>query len=216
MARKRTLLEAIAGVRPRAGDVAIAAKEVPSGRPHAARRAGLGFVPADRARTGVFQGNSLTGNITAAGLRSYLRAGLVDPKLERVEAAKWVDTLRILPADTEGLIDNLSGGNQQKTVLGRWLARPPQVVGLLEPTQGVDVAARETIYEALRLAARTGGVLLGSSDAEELAQVCDRVIVMSRGTVAQELAGASMTAALVDSWAIVAPDESEAEAVSGG
>lgn len=197
------LLEAIAGNRRRSGRVAIASKAVTGNRPHAARQAGLGFVPANRPRHSLFPSHDVTANITAPGLSGYLRAGLVNRRAEVAEAETWVEQLGIRPSDPRALIHSLSGGNQQKAVIARWLAREPEVLVLSEPTQGVDIAARESIYDGIQLAAETGAVLIGSSDSAELARICDRVLVMHRGKVTAELSGDELSEQKIDRLCIL-------------
>ncbi|MEW1649103.1 sugar ABC transporter ATP-binding protein [Streptomyces sp. NPDC091219] len=197
------LLEAIAGNRRRSGRVTIATNVVAGNRPHAARQAGLGFVPANRPRHSLFPSHDVTANITAPGLGNYLRAGLVSWRSEVSEAKKWVTQLDIRPSEPQALIRSLSGGNQQKAVIARWLARKPEVLVLSEPTQGVDIAARESIYDGIQLAAETGAVLIGSSDSAELARICDRVLVMHRGKVTAELSGEELSEQKIDRLCIV-------------
>ncbi|MEU3980505.1 sugar ABC transporter ATP-binding protein [Streptomyces sp. NPDC026672] len=197
------LLEAVAGNRRRTGRVAIASNAVAGNRPHAARRAGLGFVPANRPRHSLFPSHDVASNITAPGLSGYLRAGLVSRSAELTAADNWVERLGIKPSDPRALIRSLSGGNQQKAVIARWLAREPEVLVLSEPTQGVDIAARESIYDGIQLAARTGAVLIGSSDSAELARICDRVLVMHRGAVTAELSGSELVEQKIDRLCIL-------------
>jgi ribose transport system ATP-binding protein len=197
------LLEAIAGNRRRTGSVTIGTRPVTGNKPHAARKAGLGFVPANRARHSLFPSHDVTANITAPGLGAYLRSGLLSRSAESAEARAWVDRLGIRPADPKALIGSLSGGNQQKAVIARWLARRPAVLVLSEPTQGVDIAARESIYDGIRLAATTGAVLVGSSDSAELARLCDRVLVMNRGRLTAELTGDDLNEQKIDRLCIL-------------
>ena len=206
------LLEAISGNRRRSGAVRIRGARVAANRPHAARRAGLGYVPADRTRNSTFADFDVTANITAAGVREYLRAGLLSARAERREAEQWIDRLGINPPDPSARVDSLSGGNQQKAVVARWLARRPAVLLMVEPTQGVDVAARESIYAAVRLAARDSGVLIASSDSEELAAICDRVLVLRRGRIAAQLRGSELTAAAIDRLCLSAVEPEAAHA----
>lgn len=209
------LLEAIAGCRARRGTVTIGDRQVPPYKPHAARRAGLGFAPADRTRNSIFADLAVTANITAPGVRDYVRFGLLSRRGEHAEALDWVNRLDIRPTNPAALMGSLSGGNQQKAVVARWLARRPKVLLLLEPTSGVDIAARESIYGAIRIAADSGGVLIGSSDSEELAAVCDRVLVMRRGVIVSELAGAGLTATAIDRLSILVEPTPEAVTAHG-
>jgi len=118
--------------------------------------------------------------------------------ISRREQAQVVDTymaaLNVRPADPDRLIKNLSGGNQQKVLLGRWLERRSHALLLVEPTRGVDVGARQEIYRSIRaLSAQGVGVLIPTSDYEEVVQVADRVAVMARGRIVARLAGDEIT-----------------------
>jgi len=123
------------------------------------------------------------------------RAGVITRGREAQAYRRWHEELSIRsrndPAQTLG---TLSGGNQQKVLLGRWLERDSRVLVLIEPTRGVDVGARQEIYRAVRALARGGvGVLVATSDYEEVVQVADRAVVMARGRVVAELAGDEIT-----------------------
>lgn len=198
-----SVLPAIAGVIPRSGSLTIGGVGVPPGRPSRAIRAGLGPVPADRLRRAVVPDLDVTANLSLASLESFRRFGLVNSQAERRDAADWLSRLTVDLAKAHDPILTLSGGNQQKVMVGRWLRRQPKVIALDEPTQGVDVGARRQIYSLLRDATRSGSaVLMVSSDSEELAAECDRVIVLAHGRILGELAGSQLTAQSLDSLAL--------------
>jgi len=115
------------------------------------------------------------------------------------QEAEWVlGTLGVRPADPHALVRNLSGGNQQKVLLGKWLCARPKLLVLHEPTQGVDVGARVDIEDALVEAARSGcAVIVASMDVSELAGICDRILVTRRGAIAKELSGAQTSEEIV-------------------
>jgi ABC-type sugar transport system ATPase subunit len=170
--------------------------------PADAVKVGIGFVPEERRAEGLFSGKSLAFNLASANFRN-LRIKPWVPWLDmrrRTEVAKEiVHRLQVKTSGIEKMVDRLSGGNQQKVMLAKWLRNEPTVLLLDEPTQGVDVGARAEIFELIMLAARQGaGIMICSSDTKELAVVCDRVIVMSDGRAVAELSGPALSeAALV-------------------
>lgn len=202
------VLPAVAGAIPRSGTVTVGGVEVAPGKPRRAIRAGLGHVPAERLRTGVVAALDVQANLTIASLDSFSRLGLLAGQVERSDAAGWLTRLTVDLDKANAPILTLSGGNQQKVMLGRWLRRGPAVIALDEPTQGVDVGARAHIYALLREATRSGsGVLMASSDSEELAAECDRVVVVAHGRTVGELTGAQLTVPAIDSLALSARNE---------
>ncbi len=159
--------------------------------------AGFAFVPEDRKHHGLFAPLSVRTNASLARLplRRFL-PGWIDGDAEARESADLLTQLQVRYADANQPIAELSGGNQQKVVIGRWLRRDVRVWLLDEPTRGVDVAARHGIYTLLRARAAAGAAMLvASSDYDELATLCHRVIVLSRGKVAGEFTPATLTPA---------------------
>jgi ribose transport system ATP-binding protein len=150
-------------------------------------------VPADRAREGIF-GEFTTGeNVSLPGLPKLARGGVFRPARARSFAAKWLQSMHAAADAAERPIATLSGGNQQKAVLARWLSVAPRVLILSEPTAGIDIGARFVIYEELRRRAAEGlAILMASSDVEDLLASCDRVIVLRDGVAVAELAGSEM------------------------
>jgi ribose transport system ATP-binding protein len=189
---------------PRAGEVRVLSKPLKPGRPSKAVEAGIGYVPAHRLRDGLFPTFDMTVNLTISNLGSVTQRRLLNKAAERAAMRDWIEELQVRPADPAAGILTLSGGNQQKVVVGRWARRAGGVSALLldEPTQGVDVSARESIYQALRMFSQRGGVLLSSSDTEELCQVCHRVLVMHNGRVLAELSGPDLTPETVDGYSL--------------
>jgi ribose transport system ATP-binding protein len=193
------ILPAIAGGIDRSGSVQIGEATVPPRRPRAAIRAGLGCVPADRQRAALLPGLTAATNLTVSGLQRYVRLGLLDHRAEIDDAREWFQQLEVSPSNPNAQVLTLSGGNQQKLILGRWLRRQPTILALDEPTQGVDVGACQAIYAALQRASEAGcAVLISSADSDELAALCHRVLVFARGCVVGELAGPQLTAAHID------------------
>ncbi|MGH2937946.1 MAG: sugar ABC transporter ATP-binding protein [Solirubrobacterales bacterium] len=190
------VLHRMFGSRPRhAGELRLASGELFGRSPASAIKAGVAFAPADRrALSGMLEW-TLRENVTLPKIKSRSLLRWIGAAEEREDARAWLQALGVVPADPEAHFSELSGGNQQKVVLARWLRCKASIFLIEEPTGGVDVGARQTIYEALRkMTADGGAVLISSSDAEELAALCDRVIVMRRGRITATLEGAAQSA----------------------
>ena len=183
------------GAIPRAaGTVSVAGRNVPAD-PQQAVAAGLALVPAERKRYGSIAGQSIRQNISLGRLRPLVSRGVLSRRRERIDVGEWAERVELRPAEPERLFATLSGGNQQKAVVASRLRTEPRALVLDEPTQGVDVGAKSTIYSLLnQLAADGVAVLVCSSEAEELAALCDRVIVLSHGRTTVQLHGAALTA----------------------
>jgi ABC-type sugar transport system ATPase subunit len=183
------------------GAVGTAARFDVDGHPYAKRSPGrsiargIAFVPGDRAKFGSVRPMSARENITLPELRSLTdRIGSVDTSRERRETGGLMAGYDVRPPRPEQVFALFSGGNQQKIVFAKWLRNKPVVLLLEEPTQGVDIGAKQTIYDAIDDAAREGvGVLVCSSEAKELVRLCDRVLVMRNGQVTAELSGSDLT-----------------------
>jgi ribose transport system ATP-binding protein len=186
------------GARPRtAGTVALAGRTVPPGDMAAAIEAGFGYVPPDRRRDGAVMTMSVRENLTLPMMAPLRRRfGRLDTRAEQIETHRWSRAVTLRRADPEGPIGLLSGGNQQKIVLAKWLRTEPRVLLLDEPTQGVDVGAKAAIYELIAGAARGGtAVVICSSDPEELVTLSDRVLVLQGGRVAADVPRGELTEA---------------------
>jgi len=183
--------------------------------PRSAISASVALVPADRAAHGLLPDLTVRENLTLPRLRPFRgRSGRLVRKTERSEVARWIDRFDVRPRQPEKAIGLLSGGNQQKVMLARWLRNDPKVLLLDEPTQGVDVGVKATIYELVRDLAKQGrAVVLLSSDAKELALVCDRILVMYDGCVVAELSGDAITEAEVLTASLGLPSTLNAETV---
>ena len=167
--------------------------------PGAAMKGRVAFVPEDRAADGVFSDETVAMNLNIANLGRNTRRFGIDPRRERETARSLVRQFGVRTASEDTLISALSGGNQQKVVMARWLALEPKLLLLDEPSQGVDIRARADIHGLVRDAVDRGtGALIVSSDSEELAQYCDRVIVLARGSVAAELDSEELSATDID------------------
>ncbi len=164
--------------------------------PFGSIRRGVGFVPADRKREAIFPVRPVAENIAASSWPRMARFRLfISRRAEASAYRRWRQELSIRSRnDPLQAIATLSGGNQQKVVLARWLERGSPVLVMIEPTRGVDVGARADIYNSMRALAAAGvGVLISTSDQEEVVQVADRAIVMARGRIVVELEGDAIT-----------------------
>lgn len=176
------------------GSVVVHGKDVPKNDVATAIRFGIGLVPEDRKSEGLVLKADVNDNLGYATLFSTSRMGLADLKGQRGRAGDVASTLRIRMAGLGQKIQNLSGGNQQKVVFGRWMLANSDVLLLDEPTRGVDVGAKVEIYELVNeITARGGAVVMVSSDLPEVLGMSDRVLVMSRGRVAGVLPAAEAT-----------------------
>src|SRR5262249_37487330 len=148
---------------------------VPKLRPDKAMAMGMGLVPAERHANAAFMASTLRENITVTRPATHWRNGILWKSQERSDVAKWLERLDVRPRNSEFAMSDLSGGNQQKVVLARWLRMDPKVLVLNEPTQGVDVGAKADIHGLIeKVAAQGTAVLLVSTDHEELVRLCHR------------------------------------------
>jgi rhamnose transport system ATP-binding protein len=166
------------------GRVAVAGRDVTPGSPHDAIAAGIAYLPEDRRRHGVVLDMPVASNLTLAALSRISRRGILDLAAERQTATRLVEQLGVKTASIATPVGHLSGGNQQKVSLGRWLVAPPALLILDEPTQGVDVGAKAEIHRLIGdLAAEGMGVLMISSELPEVLGMSDRILVMRRGRI---------------------------------
>jgi ribose transport system ATP-binding protein len=194
-AGRTELARAITGADPpEAGRVTIKREAVRCRAPRDAIRRGLGFLPEDRKTQGLVLERSVRENIALPSARRLSPFGFVDGKRERRLASREVEDLRIKTPGLEQRVVLLSGGNQQKVVLGKWLGAEVDVLIMDEPTRGIDVGAKIEIYEEMnRLTARGAGILMISSELPEVLGMSDRILVMREGRIVAEMpaAGAS-------------------------
>ena len=199
-AGRTEVAEAVFGIRPVvAGEVRLGGRDVTGRDSHALIREGLVYVPEDRARHGAVLPMTITENVTSGLLdRVRRRAGLLSAADEDRIAAAAVRDFRVRCAGLDQTVRELSGGNQQKVVFAKWMTTGPRVAILDEPTRGVDVGAKEEIYEMIDALAKGGMALLViSSESEELVRLCDRILSIYEGRVVAELSGADITPAAV-------------------
>ncbi|MFS2292056.1 MAG: sugar ABC transporter ATP-binding protein [Actinomadura sp.] len=181
-----------------AGSVEVAGRPLPPGSPPAAMSAGLALVPEDRRQQGLVMDMSIERNMGLTQLRSLRRetgrAGLISRRVERRRAADWALRLQLKYARLTDAVGVLSGGNQQKVVLAKWLATEPDVLIVDEPTRGIDVGTKSEVHRLLsELAARDMAVLMISSDLPEVLGMADRVLVMHEGRLTAEIPRAEAT-----------------------
>jgi ABC-type sugar transport system ATPase subunit len=182
------VVRAIFGIdRADAGEIRLRGRPL-SRKPWDSVAAGLALIPEDRGRQGLVLPFEVCTNLSLAALRRLSPAGVVDRRAEQEVAGRLAEQLDIRPRRIELPTESLSGGNQQKVVLGKWLATEPSVLMLDEPTQGVDIGAKAEIHRLIdELVAQGHGVLLISSDLAELVGMADRLLVMRRGRIVRTL-----------------------------
>jgi ribose transport system ATP-binding protein len=182
------LLETIFGARrAHSGRITVDGRALRAGSVPAAVKAGLGMAPEERKSQALVLGDSVYRNVTLANFASYARGGFTDAAKERQAADDVAEQLDLRPRDVRRVVRTLSGGNQQKVVVGRWLLGGTRLLLLDEPTRGVDVGARAELYQVIRRLADTGvGVLMVSSEVPEVLGLADRVVVMREGRVVRQ------------------------------
>jgi len=203
---RSTLLEVAFGLRPPVGgSMSLSGRPYCPRSPSDAMRAGVAFVPEDRPREAAFAELTVAENLSMAVVPQYYRGLVLRRRREAKDARAASREYLVRTAGVRALMSSLSGGNQQKVVLGRWLRREPDLLLLDEPSQGVDVGAKFELWQLIRRRVDAGtGVLVVSSDYEELAQVCDRVLILSAGRIAREVSGDDLTDTTLESLTLEA------------
>ena len=185
---REELCSMLFGGRPRSGTVTVDGRPVAAMAPHEAVSAGVGFVPADRHRDGLIMQFNVRENLTLSGLGRFWKRLRLDQRDERRQCVASIGRLDVKTPSTETVVESLSGGNQQKIVLGKWLQTAPKLLLLDEPTQGVDIASKAELHDLIDRAAAAGSaVLVCSSDEVELERLCDRVVIARAGQFTNEL-----------------------------
>ena len=185
------VLALIAGQIPReSGEVVLDGTTIANYRPRHGIRSGLAFVPAERGIRGAIGPMSVRENITICDVNRHFRGGRMRRRAEVTETKDWISRLSIKTAGTEAPIGSLSGGNQQKVMFGKALRLGPKVLLLDEPTQGIDIGAKDQIHRLVDEAAAAGmATMVASTDTDELVRLCHRVVVMANGHVTATLIG---------------------------
>lgn len=188
-AGRSELLQTVFGIHSKdSGRIILNGNEVEIKSPSEAIGHGIGLVPEGRKTQGLFLGLKVRENITVANLPKLCRTFFVRNKTEREKAEFYVSKLRVKTTDMEQQVRYLSGGNQQKTIIARWLLNNPKILFLDEPTHGVDVGAKSEIYEIINNLAKEGvGIILISSELPEVLTLADRILVMHNGNLNGEL-----------------------------
>jgi ribose transport system ATP-binding protein len=189
-AGRTEVARAVFGIdRPLAGRVEVDGHPISIGHPRDAVQAGLALVPEDRKAQGAILEMAIRDNVAMVGLERWQRAGFVKDREVDREADLARTALRIRSPDTRQLVAMLSGGNQQKVVLAKWMPLAPKVFLLDEPTRGIDVGSKAEIYEVIeKMTGEGAAVLVISSELEEILRISDRVLVMHEGQIAGEVA----------------------------
>jgi ribose transport system ATP-binding protein len=194
---QKTLLLALFGVlRGVTGRVTVDGKEVRPGSPAAAKSpaVGIALVPEDRKTEGLMLPMSIADNLAIASLDALSAGPFVDRAKERDAVEKGIARLQIKIGARSDAVSTLSGGNQQKVVIAKWLMTEPRIILLNDPTRGIDVGTKQELYRLMReLADQGAAILFYSTDYDELIGCCDRVAIMYDGRIVRELEGAELT-----------------------
>jgi ribose transport system ATP-binding protein len=191
---RSSLLRLLFGAEPREGGVLrLRGRPYSPQKPADAIREGIVYVSDNRVRDSILPGLSLSENLSLVSIDDYWKGGWIRRGSERADSESTIRTFNIVASSAKAPITTLSGGNQQKVALARWLSRQPQVLLLDEPTQGVDVGARAELWRLMQDAAkRRTAVVMVSSDFEELAHLCGRLIVLRNGRSVAELSASGL------------------------
>jgi rhamnose transport system ATP-binding protein len=198
-AGRSEVARAVFGVDPYdSGSVRLGGADIPGRNPTAAMRAGVALVPEDRRKQGLVLDSSVSKNITMAIQRRLTKGGLLTDASENSAARIWASRLEVKSNALDTVAGTLSGGNQQKVVLGKWLATNPRVLIIDEPTRGIDIGTKAEVHRLLsQLAGEGMGILMISSELPEVLGMADRVLVMREGRITAELDRADATSETV-------------------
>ena len=214
---QREFIRALAGLGETEGEMRLDGDQLKLRDAGSAADAGMVFMPGDRHSEGLLMSMSVRENAALVSLNDYARGGFVSPRREAAAVGGQLAQLDVKTPSLETPVESLSGGNQQKVVLGRSLLANPSILLADEPTQGVDAGARLEIYRVLRSSADDGAaVVIFSSDGIELEGLCDRVLVFSRGRIVRELAGDEVTEENITHTALTATTTRERPATPAG
>jgi len=182
--------------RAAAGEITLGERRIDLARmsPRRAIAEGIALLPANRLREGAAQAATVTENVTLPTVSAYFRGGVLHHRRERRDVTAKMHEFQVVPPEPRRVFAKLSGGNQQKALLAKWFATRPRIFLLHEPTQGVDIGAKQQIFARIRDVAEAGGaVVIASVEYEDLAHLCDRVLVFRDGEVVAELRDADLT-----------------------
>lgn len=203
-AGRTELLKLIAGIDKRTGGtIRVNDRLVERQDVRTAIKAGIGLVPEDRKKEGIIKARAVKMNMALPSMRHFTSAGLVNTSKLNQVANRVMADLKLRPLDIEKTIGTLSGGNQQKVIIGRWVAADAQVFLFDEPTRGIDIGAKSEIYNLIEKLATAGkAIIVVSSEMTEIIRISDRVLVMREGKITQELTGNSITEENIARFAI--------------
>lgn len=175
----------------KSGKIKLKGKEVKINNVHQAKKLGISYVPEDRLTEGLFLSKTITRNVAVTHLNKLVsKIGFFAPKAAGDETDNWIDSLSVATDNREKMVQKLSGGNQQKVVLAKWLACEPEILILNGPTVGVDIGAKQDIYDLLIRYANEGmSIIIASDDIREVVKLCNRVVIMKGGRVNRILSG---------------------------
>ncbi|MAC79127.1 MAG: ABC transporter [Rhodobacteraceae bacterium] len=198
------LLRLVAGIdRSATGRITVNGKEAVLRSPREAIASGIGLVPEERKKDGIVRSRSVASNIALPCMDRFTRFGLIRRRALHAEATELMSKMRLRPPDVQRPIGQFSGGNQQKAIIGRWLAADVDILLFDEPTRGIDIGAKSEIYDLIEeLAASGKSIVVVSSELPEIIRVSDRVMVMREGEIAGTLTGADITEEQIASLAI--------------
>jgi methyl-galactoside transport system ATP-binding protein len=188
-AGRTEVIENVFGISERdGGKLYLGDREIKNRTPREAIRNGFALLTEERRATGIFGNLDIRENTTISSLKKHLKLGVISERSRKKDTARAVGAMNVKTASQETHIKLLSGGNQQKVILGRWLLTEPEILMLDEPTRGIDVGAKYEIYQLIdSLAAKGKAVIVVSSELPELLGICDRIYVMSGGRIAGEV-----------------------------
>jgi len=195
-AGKSELAHSVFGIgKKHSGTITLHGKEIAINSTMDARKQRLALIPEDRKSEGLFLKNSVAENLMMVNIDASIgRMGMLDKKKSADISRKIGESLQLTPLIPEMLVGNLSGGNQQKVVIGKWLSTDPEVIMMDEPTRGIDVGAKGEIYTQIRaLAEQDKGVIVFSSEYQELIDLCDRILILHLGSIVGNFASQEVT-----------------------
>jgi ribose transport system ATP-binding protein len=186
---KEEVCRCIVGLdKPDAGSITLDGKKLPAGSPSESVRSGIGHIPIDRRSEGLALGMTVAENVNLLVLDHLKVAGLINPAREKKNATRWIEECRIKTPSSSTMCANLSGGNQQKTVIAKWLSSHIRLLVLDHPTRGVDVGAKEEIYRLIRKLAQDGiGMIIMCDTLEEDIGLCNRMLILKDGRLVGEM-----------------------------
>jgi ABC-type sugar transport system ATPase subunit len=188
------IVRMLGGAEPLPCDLEVNGRRVGIGNPRAASRAGIGFIPEDRKAIGLVQEQSIAVNVSLPSLSAISTLGWVNENRLEGRAEEYKDSLKIRAPTVRTPVKSLSGGNQQKVMLAKWLASGVRILAIEEPTHGIDIGGKVQVHDLLRrLAADGGSIVVASTDVHEVLALCDRIGIMRHGRLIEVLTSDELT-----------------------